>query len=84
MMVQAATRQTTTAGIMRSADFKAGVDDVRAGRPARFDEFDSDDYERGRQWATIAPLTMPLRIDGKLNLEALRLLNDAFDRGEVI
>jgi hypothetical protein len=82
-MVQADTCLATTAGIIRSADFKAGVDDVRGGRPARFDEFDSDNYERGRQWATIAPTTMPLRVNGKLNPEALRLLNDAFDAGDV-
>jgi hypothetical protein len=82
-MVQADTCRTTTASIMRSTDFRAGVDDVRAGRPARFDEFDNDDYERGRQWATIAPTTMPLRVNGKLNPEALRLLNDAFDAGDV-
>ncbi len=63
---------------------KAGVDDVRAGKPARFDEFDSDDYERGRQWAMIAPLTMPLRINGgKLNPDAIRLLDNAFDRGDL-
>ena len=82
-MIQVDTRRTTTASIMRSADFKVGVDDVRAGRSPRFDEFDSDDYERGRQWATIAPTTMPLRIKGRLNPEAVRLLNDAFDRGDV-
>jgi hypothetical protein len=82
-MVQADTRRTTTARIMRSADFKAGVEDVRAGRPARFDEFNSDDYERGRQWAMIVPAAMPLRVNGNLNPEALRLFDAAFDRGDV-
>ncbi len=67
---------------MRSAAFKAGAEDVRAGRPARFDEFDCDDYERGRQWAVLAPMTMPLRLKGgKLNADAVRLFDDAFDRG---
>jgi hypothetical protein len=82
-MVQADTRPTTTEGIMRSRDFKAGVEDVRAGRPARFDEF-NDTYERGRQWATIAPTTTPLWLNRKLNPEAVRLFNKAFDSGDVI
>jgi hypothetical protein len=82
-MIQADTRRATTASIMRSTDFKAGVEDVRAGRPARFDEFNSDNYERGRQWATIVPATTPLRVKGKLNPEALRLFDAAFDRGDL-
>ncbi len=83
-MIQAKVRRTTAASIMRSVEFKAGVDDVRARKPARFDEFDSDNYERGRQWATIAPVTMPLRLNGgKLNPDAIRLFDDAFDRGDL-
>jgi hypothetical protein len=41
----------TTRQIMSSAAFAAGVNDVRAGKPARFDGGFADDwgYERGRQ-----------------------------------
>jgi hypothetical protein len=70
---------------MESREFVRGVEDVRAGRPARFDNYSWDQgdmpatdrqwaYEKGRQFAIIAPKTMPLRINGKLNLDALRLL----------
>jgi hypothetical protein len=62
--------------IMSSSAFAQGVSDIRNGRPARFDEFDDDDlwaYERGRQWASIAPKSMPVRIGRKLNLEAVKL-----------
>ena len=40
-------------------------------------------YEKGRQFATIAPRSMPLRINGKLNLDALRLLVEAINRGDI-
>ena len=69
---------------LQSREFARGVDDVRAGRPARFDDYAWDQggmpatdrqwaYEKGQQFATIAPRSMPLRINGKLNLDALRL-----------
>jgi hypothetical protein len=60
--------------VMRSKGFAAGVSDVRAGRPPRFDEFYDDwSYERGRLWATFAPMSMPLRIGGRLNSRAVAL-----------
>jgi hypothetical protein len=31
------------------------------------------EYERGRQWATLAPRDIPLRIAGKLNPRAVKL-----------
>jgi hypothetical protein len=68
------TVECTTESIMRTADFAAGVSDVRAGRPPRFDEFyDAWSYERGRLWATLAPMSMPLRIGHKLNPKAVAL-----------
>jgi hypothetical protein len=76
--------------IMRSAAFKRGVDDVRAGRAPCYDQFNfsQDDgkfeasyrtnshwhYERGRQWARIAPRSMPVWIGGKLNPDAITLM----------
>ena len=50
---------------LQSREFARGVDDVRAGRPARFDDYAWDQggmpatdrqwaYEKGRQFATIA------------------------------
>ena len=81
------TTPTTTREIMGSVGFAAGVADVRAGKPARFDSsFDADvwTYERGRQWAFIAPMSMPLRIRGKLNREAIRLFDLAYLRGEIL
>jgi hypothetical protein len=74
-MTQIAEAPTSVQSIMAHRNFKAGVDDVRAGRPARFDAFDDNlwAYERGRQWATLAPMTMPLRIGKKLNPAAIAL-----------
>jgi hypothetical protein len=70
---QADTVACTIEGIMRSTAFAEGVSDVRAGRPPRFDELDTWDYERGRLWATLAPMSMPLRIGSRLNPKAVRL-----------
>jgi hypothetical protein len=83
---QADTIGSTPRQILRSAAFAAGAADVRAGKPTRFDSFGDDDwnYERGRQWAFIAPMSMPLRSGGKLNHEALRLLTRALLRGEIL
>jgi hypothetical protein len=71
---QADTHECTIQSIMRCAAFAAGVRDVRAGRPPRFDEFYDDwSYERGRLWATLAPMSMPLRIGSRLNPKAVLL-----------
>jgi hypothetical protein len=74
-VTQIPTRITTIESVMRSRAFKAGVEDVRAGRPARFDELDDRDwgYGRGRQWATLAPMSMPLRVGNRLNPDAVNL-----------
>jgi hypothetical protein len=64
--------------IMRTTAFRRGVVDVRAGRKPRFDqEADGPSsgwyYERGRQFATIAPRHLPivLPLEKQLNPEAL-------------
>jgi hypothetical protein len=69
----------TTAEIMDSAAFRRGLDDVRNGIP--FDWRIGDwDYERGRLFAYLAPLSMSLRINGKLNPKAIALCEAAFNR----
>jgi hypothetical protein len=71
---------------MQSAAFGEGVSDVRAGKPTRFDSFGDEDwnYERGRQFALIAPMSMPLRLGRKLNPEAVLLFSRAMFRGEIL
>jgi hypothetical protein len=65
--------------IMNEPAFSIGVDDYRAGRPMRDLEEEGADtnaqwnYERGRQWAAIAPREMPVRIKGKLNRAAVEI-----------
>jgi hypothetical protein len=83
---QVKTRCVTAAAIMRSADFRCGFEDVRSGRPARFDDHHADgwSYERGRQFAYIAPTSMPLKINGKLNSKALTLFEAAHGRGYIL
>jgi hypothetical protein len=83
---QADTIGVTPRQIMRSAAFAAGAADVRAGKPIRFDSFGEDDwaYERGRQWAFLAPMSMPLRIGRKLNPEAVALFSRALVRREIV
>jgi hypothetical protein len=73
--------------VLGSRAFADGVRDVREGRPARFDYVDRAgawDYERGRQWASLAPLSLPLRVGRRLNPAALKILEDAFSRGEIV
>jgi hypothetical protein len=83
---------------MRSAAFVAGVDDMRSGRPPNYDGFcfsqDEDDteaktndhwyYERGRQWASLAPRSMPVKINGALNPKAVALFRAAIKRGYIV
>jgi hypothetical protein len=79
---------------LESRDFARGVEDVRAGRPPRFDDYawDQSDtpatdrqwaYEKGRQFGIIAPKSMALRNKDKINLDALRLLVTAINRGDI-
>ena len=79
MTPQVETRYTTIPKIMRSAAFQRGVAEVRAGRPPDFDGIedgnDAWDYERGRQWAVIAPRMMPVMKGRKVNPQAVALFN---------
>jgi hypothetical protein len=80
MRSQVPTIEVTSAQIMRHPNFKRGLEDARAGRSPRFDECDSWDYERGRLFGYIAPISMALFIGGKLNPKALALFDAACDR----
>jgi hypothetical protein len=95
-MTNAAAFFTTVATIMQTADFSRGVSDQRAGRPPAFETYNFFqnetaeaveakinglwNYERGRQWACLAPPSMPLNVNGKLNPKAVALCESAFDR----
>jgi hypothetical protein len=72
-------RRVSIRTIVASKEFARGLEEVRAGLPFNPD-VDSWNYERGRCFGFIAPLDMPLRIDGKLNLKALALAEAAFTR----
>jgi hypothetical protein len=87
MSDQVPTSPISPAALMRRANFRPGLEDARAGRPPRFDELTDDDawsYERGRLFGFIAPVSLLLFIDGKLNSKALALFEAAFERGEVV
>jgi hypothetical protein len=80
---QVPTTRTTIAMIMGSREFARGFDDARKGVP--FDWRNGDwNYERGRLFAHIAPLDMPLRIAGHLDPKAVALCKGAFDRKLII
>jgi hypothetical protein len=83
MKKQVPTRNATTVEIMTSREFERGLDDVRKG--IAFDWRNGDwDYERGRLFGHIAPVSMQLRIGSKLNPNAVALCDAAFDRGLII
>jgi hypothetical protein len=71
---------------LRSAEFRAGVQDVRAGLPARFDDFTVNAflYEWGRQFGFLIPVSFPLMRNGRPTHEARQILQRAFARGELI
>jgi hypothetical protein len=76
---QVPTRLTTVEEIMSSPMFALGVADTRAGRGYAADYelwLDSNlrwDYERGRQWAQLAPRHIKLKVGGKITAEAVNL-----------
>jgi hypothetical protein len=80
---QVPTHPITIKSIMSSPAFKVGLDDVRRGIPFdwRINEWQ---YERGRLFAFIAPLSMPLRVGGRLNPKAVALCSAAFKRGLIL
>ena len=74
---QVETEQIGASYFLESRDFARGVEDVRAGRPPRFDAYAWNQggtpatdrvwaYEKGRQFATIGPRSMPLRINSSM------------------
>jgi hypothetical protein len=68
---------------MASSAFALGLEDARKG--IAFDWRNGDwDYERGRLFAYIAPVHMPLRIGGQLNPKALALFEAAHARKLII
>ena len=68
MSGQIPTVPCTLMSIMRHINFRQGLEDVRAGRPPRFDNFFDDPwaYERGRQFGYVAPISMRLFINGRI------------------
>jgi hypothetical protein len=83
MRAQVPTIITTAESIMASPEFARGLDDARKGAPLDWRN-GGWNYERGRLFAHIAPLGMPLRIDGHLNPKAVALCEAAFDRELII
>jgi hypothetical protein len=82
-------RLTTAAAIMATPEFQLGLEHARAGTAFDWGIGGSDinrawNFERGRLFAGIAPLDMPLRIRGKLNPKAVRLCEAAIERRLII
>jgi hypothetical protein len=75
-MSQVPTSLTTIEEVMSSPYFVLGAADQRAGRGYR-DAYatwkggDQWNYERGRAWAVLAPRSVALKRDGKLNPAAV-------------
>jgi hypothetical protein len=72
--------------IVGAEAFAIGVDERRRGAPPRFDipRTNTDAvwwYEKGRQFGVVAPAGMPLRVNGKLNKEAVRLYAHFVQKG---
>jgi hypothetical protein len=68
---------------MRDPWFQYGLNEIRSGK-AFNPECDDWSYERGRLFGALAPQNMPLKIDGKINPQALRLCERAFERRYII
>jgi hypothetical protein len=86
---QADAEPITVAAIMRSKEFREGVADVRGGRPARYGDLvnlvdDTWNYGRGRMFALLAPMRMPVMLGGKVNPEALAILARALADGTIL
>jgi hypothetical protein len=75
------TVRCSAALIVDSPYFAIGVADLRAGARPRFDEMQDGywGYERGRQWAVLASITMDPH-----SPMAIRLLEAAEQRGWII
>jgi hypothetical protein len=72
--------------IIRSAAFQAGVEDVRAVRPPRFDQFTNASflYEWGRQFGVLVPAPFPLTRNDRPTREGRQMLRRAFARRELV
>jgi hypothetical protein len=68
---------------MRHADFREGFEDARYGRAPRYDDYRDWFYERGRHFAYLCPMSMPLFIGKKLNPEAISLFYAAIDKRHI-
>ena len=83
---QIPTWPVTIMEIMASPLFERGVADARSGRgyPPDYDTWEDGEwaYERGRQWATLAPPHVKLKINGKITAAALRLFQE--HEGEIL
>jgi hypothetical protein len=79
---QVPVKLVSVASVMRHPNFRRGFEDARNGRPPCFDEFADKGwaYERGRLFAHVAPVSIPLFVDGRLNSFAIRLFKLADDR----
>jgi hypothetical protein len=76
---QAKTVLSTVEIIMSTASFARGLAEIREGKPFNTSET-SWEYERGRQFGAMAPLSMRLFVKGRLNPDAVRLCRAAFER----
>ena len=80
---QANTYCASVRSIVASREFARGLEEVRNNVPFNPDNNDWE-YERGRGFALIAPLNMPLRIGRRLNPKAVRLAEIALSRKSLI
>jgi hypothetical protein len=74
---QEPTQPTSIHWIMSQPTFTLGAADARAGRRyhADYDLWNINgqwNYERGRQWASLAPRNVPLKRNGRVTREALK------------
>jgi hypothetical protein len=73
---QIPTHSVTIQEIMSEPSFALGVADVRAGRGFRsaYTAWGTNEcwgYERGRQWARLAPASVVLKRNGRITREAV-------------
>jgi hypothetical protein len=93
---QIKTYPTTTEEIMESDEFALGVIHVRTGKALDWkigSRYGGEagkashagrawDYERGRMFGRLAPRTMPLRINGRLNPDAVDFFDACYRQGD--
>lgn len=87
MRAQASTHPVSIKTIMGNAAFRQGFNDKRVGRTPRFDDdwgLHDWEYERGRLFACLAPVALPLRINGRINPKAIALYKAAERRGYIL